>query len=81
MEGNSIVSISSTGSQESSSTEMTPPTVEPRLFLTLKGPASLTVKVFVLFSLHFARQTMILLDIEFVVVFFSFSSFLRWKFV
>lgn len=54
MEGNSIVSISSTGSQESSSTEMTPPTVEPRLFLTLKGPASLTVKVFVLFSLQFS---------------------------
>lgn len=59
MEGNSIVSISSTGSQESSSTEMIPPTVEPRLFLTLKGPASLTVKVFVLFSLQTILQVVI----------------------
>lgn len=59
MEGNSIVSISSTGSQESSSTEMTPPTAEPRLFLTLKGPASLTVKVFVLFSLQTILQLVI----------------------
>ena len=59
MEGNSIVSISSTGSQESSSTEMTPPTVEPRLFLTLKGPASLTVRVFVLFSLQTILQLVI----------------------
>ena len=59
MEGNSIVSISSTGSQESSSTEMTPLTVEPRLFLTLKGPASLTVKVFVLFSLQTILQLVI----------------------
>lgn len=59
MEGNSIVSISSTGSQESSSAEITPPTVEPRLYLTLKGPASLTVKVFVLFSLQTILQLVI----------------------
>ena len=59
MEENSIVPISSTGSQESSSTEMTHPTVEPRLYLTLKGPASLTVKVFVLFSLQTILQLVI----------------------
>ena len=59
MEENSIVPISSTGSQESSSTEMAPPTVEPRLYLTLKGPASLTVKVFVLFSLQTILQLVI----------------------
>lgn len=35
----------STGSEESSSSEMTATTMEPRLVLTLKGPASLTVNI------------------------------------
>ena len=37
----------STGSQDNSSSEITTTALEPRLLLTLKGPASLTVPIFI----------------------------------